>query len=279
MFAFFEALAVNPFLRWALFSGLAACVASGVVGTYVVIKRVVFISGSIAHSVLGGIGFALWLKRAQGYTWIEPIYGAIVAALLSAMLLGWVHLHYRQREDSIIAALWSIGMAFGVMFIAFTPGFNIELSDFLIGNIMWTSFADFITICVLDVLVLGLVLLYHKKFLVLCFDEDQAKLQGLSVNALYLLLLSLIALTVVLLVHIVGIILVITMLTIPATIANLFVHRLSKMMFWAVILGALFCVLGMVIAYYANAPAGATIALLAGLSYIVALLLGKHLKK
>ena len=135
MLSFLEALQANPLLLSAVIAGLASSVVSGIIGSYVVVKRIVFISGSISHSVLGGIGFCLWLERARGVEWASPLIGALIAAILSALIIGWIHLNYRQREDSVIAALWSIGMAVGVLFISQTPGFNVELTNFLIGNI------------------------------------------------------------------------------------------------------------------------------------------------
>src|SRR5690348_10874400 len=109
--SFLEALSTNPLLLAALFAGFAASIVSGIIGSYVVVKRIVFIGGSISHSVLSGIGLCIWLERAKGVEWASPLLGALAAAILSALLIGWIHLHYRQREDSVIAALWSIGMA------------------------------------------------------------------------------------------------------------------------------------------------------------------------
>lgn len=131
MTAFLEALAMNPLLLSAVFAGFAASIVSGIIGTYVVVKRIVFIAGSISHSVLGGIGFCVWLQRAHGIQWVTPLQGAIVTAVLSALIIGWIHLHYREREDSVIAAVWSIGMAVGVLFISQTPGFNVELTNLM----------------------------------------------------------------------------------------------------------------------------------------------------
>src|SRR5437868_3838998 len=108
MMSFFEALVQNSLLLSALIAGLASSVVSGIIGSYVVVKRIVFISGSISHSVLAGIGFCLWLERTQGVEWASPLYGALGAAILSAIIIGWIRMNYRQREDSVIAALWSI---------------------------------------------------------------------------------------------------------------------------------------------------------------------------
>jgi zinc transport system permease protein len=218
--------------------------------------------------VLSGIGIALWLERAQGIEWASPLYGALVAAILSALILSWIHLNYRQREDSVIAALWSIGMAIGVLFISQTPGFNVELTNFLIGNILWVSPSDLTILWGLDLFIILAALCLHKRFLAICFDEEQAELQGLSVKLLYTLLLVLIAISIVLLIQVVGIILVMTMLTIPAALANLFTQSLSKMMIAAVIISACFCFFGTAIAFHYDWPAGATIALLAGIFYV-----------
>ncbi len=272
MISFFEALTENSLLLAALIAGLASSVVSGIIGSYVVVKRIVFISGSISHSVLAGIGFCLWLERTRGVEWVSPLYGALAAAVASAVLIGWIRINYRQREDSVIAALWSIGMAIGVLFISQTPGYNVELSNLLVGNILWVTHTDLYTLIALDIIILATVLCMHKRFLAICFDEEQAQLQGLHVNSLYMLLLILIALSIVLLIQVVGIILVMTMLTIPPAIANLFTTSLSRMMIGAVLINCVFCVSGMDLAYYMDWPGGATIALVAGISYVVCLL-------
>lgn len=271
--SFFEALSTNPLLFAALLAGLAASIVSGIIGSYVVVKRIVFISGSISHSVLSGIGFCIWLERARGVTWASPLLGALVAAVGSALIIGWMHINYRQREDSVIAALWSIGMAIGVLFISQTPGFNVELTNFLIGNILWVSKTDLYVLAGLDLGIIILVACLHKRFLAICFDEEQARLQGLPVNALYVLLLVLIAISIVLLIQVVGIILVMTMLTIPAAIANLLTTRLSTMMGLAILISAAFCMTGNWVAYDLDWPTGATIALLAGIGYVASLVI------
>jgi len=277
--SFFEALQSNPLLLSAILAGLLASIVSGIIGSYVVVKRIVFISGGISHSVLSGIGICLWLQRAKGITWISPLMGALAAAVASALIIGWIHLHYRQREDSVIAALWSIGMATGVLFISQTPGFNVELTNFLIGNILWVSPHDLLILGLLDILILVTVLCLHKRFLAICFDEEQAQLQGIPVNSLYLLLLVLTAISIVLLIQVVGIILVMTMLTIPAAIANLFTVRLSRMMMIAVGLSSFFTIFGTATAYHFDWPGGATIALIAGIAYVVSLWLYPSVKK
>lgn len=273
---FLDAVLHNPILFSAILAGLLASIISGVIGAYVVVKRIVFISGSISHAILGGIGLSIWLERVQDIHWLSPLTGALLAGILSALLMGWIHIRYQQREDSAIAAIWSIGMALGILLISQTPGFNVELNNFLIGNILWVTPNDLYLLVALDALVLGIVAVLHKRLLAICFDPEQARLQGLNVNALYLLLLVLISITIVLLIQVVGVILVMTMLTIPAAIANLMTTRLSFIMAGAVAISSCLCLAGMSIAYDFDLPGGATIALLAGISYAAALA-GKRL--
>lgn len=261
----------NLFIQMALWACLLASVASGVIGSFVVIKRISFIAGSIAHSVLGGMGFCLWLQRSCGVSWLDPIWGAFASAIGAALILGWIHLNYRQREDAVIAAIWSTGMAIGMIFISMTPGTNVELLNYLFGNILWIEPRDLIRLAILNGAILAIVAIYFRKFLALCFDEEQAVLQGVRVKALYLLLLSLVAVSIVLLMQIIGTILVIAMLTIPATLASLFTHRLAVMMAVAAGLSAVFSLIGLAAAYTFNWPPAATIALLAALGYLVVL--------
>lgn len=272
---FFDALSTHTLLLYALIAGIAASVVGGIMGSYVVVKRISFISGSIAHSIVGGIGFFLWLERTQGHIWASPLQGALIAGILSALLIGWVHIHKKQREDSVIAAVWSFGMAIGLLFISQTPGFTVELTNYLIGNILWVSKDDIILLLLLDAFVIVLVSFLYHKFHAICFDEHQARLQGIAVNTLYLLLLSLVAITTVLLMQIVGIILVMTMLTIPATIANLFTRRLRDMMLLSILLSIFFCVFGMFLSFHLDWPSGASIALVAVMSYIFMLCTAK----
>jgi zinc transport system permease protein len=276
LISFFQALAENPFLRFAIIAGIASSFASGIIGSLVVVKRIVSISGSIAHSVLGGMGLCVFLADRFGWHFLLPLHGAIVAGLLSALLIGWIHMRYREREDTVIALIWATGMSLGVIFLALTPGYNIELLNFLFGNILWVSRQDILFLLSLDLLLLTSVALFYPRFLAICFDEEQAALQGLRVQSLYLFLLCLVALSVVLLIQIVGAILVIAMLAIPAAIATTFTFRLSTMMLIATGLGILLNFFGMYISYTWNWPSGATISLLAALAYMLSLLRKKR---
>jgi zinc transport system permease protein len=221
------------------------------------------------------MGLFLWLQRSYGLTWLHPLLGAFAGSIVSALVIGWIHLNYRQREDAVIAAIWSTGMAIGVIFLSLTPGTNVELMNFLFGNILWIHPHDLWMLACLDLLIIGVVAFYYRKFLALCFDEEQAVLQGIPVRRLYLLLLSLVAISIVLLIQMIGTILVIALLTIPATVASLFTHRLHIMMISAALLCALFSFLGLSTAYFLNWPPGATIALLAAAIYLSTLTLKK----
>lgn len=268
MIEFFQALYANPILFSSLLAGFSASIVSGIMGSYVVVKRIVFIAGSISHSVLGGIGVCLWLQKTKGWEGANPLVGALIAGIISALLIGWIRLNYKQREDSVIAALWSCGMAIGILFISQTPGFNVELTNFLIGNILWVTPTDLQILWCVDAVIVILTLLLHKRFAALCFDEEQAKLQGLPVKSLYLLLLVLIAISVVLLIQVVGIVLVLTMLTIPPAIANIVTHRFSLMMVLAIGISMVLSFIGSYISFTLDWPPGATIALLAGVAYL-----------
>jgi zinc transport system permease protein len=272
MLDFFFALVEHPFLWMALLAGCTASFAGGVIGSYVVVKKIVSMSGSIAHSVLGGMGLFLWLRRVYGLTFLTPLQGALISALAAALLMGWIHLKYRQREDTLIATIWSTGMSLGVIFIALTPGYNVELLNFLFGNILWVSTSDLQLLLGLDLVIGVTVALFYRRFLAICFDEEQALLQKVPVHTLYLLLLSLVAIAIVLLIQVVGAILVITLLAIPASIASLFTQTLWKIMGLATLLGVVFSLSGLYAAYTLNSPPGATISLVAAACYALSLL-------
>jgi zinc transport system permease protein len=261
-----------PFLRYAVLVGVLASVAFGVVGTYVVVRRITYIAGAISHSVLGGIGIALYLQKAVGLEWCSPMWGAVIAALLSALVIGLVSRFARQREDTVIGALWSVGMAVGLIFLAKTPGY-VDAMSYLFGNILMLSREDLWIVAGLDLLVVSIAVLFYNKFLAVCFDEEFAALRGIRVTAYYLLLLCLTALTIVLLVRVVGIVLVIAMLTLPAAVAALAARRLWQMMLAATGFCALFTVTGIGISYRYDLPSGPTIILLAAAVYLLTMLI------
>ncbi len=269
MLEFLHAVGQYRFLQYALLAGLLSGVACGVVGTYVVTRRISYIAGGIAHCVLAGMGAARYCSTVYGWTWLSPLHGATVAALGAAAIIGVVSLRAKQREDTVIGALWAVGMAVGVLFIARTPGYNEDLMGYLFGNILMVSGRDLLLICALDVVVVAAGMVWYDQFLAICFDEEFARLRGVPVEWFYLLLLGLTALTVVLLISVVGVVLVIALLTLPAAIAGHFARTLRGMMILATLLCALFTVSGLALSYAPNLPAGATIIVIAGAAYLV----------
>jgi zinc transport system permease protein len=262
---FFTALLAQPFLQSALIAALLASVGCGVMGPYVVVKRITFIAGGIAHSVLGGMGAAVYFH-------FDPLAGALVAAILAALLIGWVRLQWQAQEDTLIGALWAIGMAVGILFIAKTPGYQTDLMSYLFGNILLVPKESLWFMAALDVLLLIVIGAYHQQFLAVVFDEEFARLRGIPVTFFYLLLLVLVAVTVVLLIQVVGLILVLALLTLPAAVAGHYVHSLGRMMVLATLLGSVISVLGLALSYSPDLPVGPTIILLAGVVYMISAL-------
>ncbi|HOE16799.1 MAG TPA: metal ABC transporter permease [Syntrophorhabdaceae bacterium] len=268
MNTFLSDLPRYPFLQYALLTGILASVACGIIGSYVVTKRITYIAGSIAHTVLGGLGAARYCQAVCGWEWFHPFYGAVLAALASALIIGIVSMRAKQREDTVIGSLWAIGMAAGILFIYRTPGYNEDLMSYLFGSILMVSPGDLWMIACLDVLVVAAGVLFYNRFLALCFDEEFARLRGVNVELFYLLLLCLTALTVVLLVSVVGIVMVIALLTIPAAIAGELTKRLWHMMVLSTLLTILFTVTGLAVSYGPDLPAGATTIIIAGAAYL-----------
>ena len=266
MTGFLDALAAHGFLQTALAAGLLASVGCGIMGTYVVVKRIGFLAGGIAHTVLGGMGAAFYFGQ-------DPMLGALLAAIASALLIGWITLRFREHEDTLISALWAIGMAIGVLFLARTPGYGVDLMSYLFGNILLVPPEDLWLMAALDVLLVGTVLTLYRPLLAVAFDDEFARLRGLPVTFLYLLLLCLVALTVVLLIRVVGLILVIALLTLPAAIATQHAATLGRIMVLAVGLGAALTTAGLALSYGPDLPAGPTIIILAGVAYLVSTLL------
>lgn len=262
MTEFLSALISQPFLQMSLLAGLLASLGCGVIGTFVVVKRITFLAGGIAHSVLAGMGAAV-------YFGFDPLLGALIAAIVSALLIGWIRLNWKTQEDTLIGAIWAMGMAIGLLFIAQTPGYTSSLTSYLFGNILLVPEQDVWFMGILDLVLLLIVGLFYRQFLAVIFDEEFARLRGVPVSFFYLLLLCLIAVTVVLLIHVVGLILVIALLTLPAAIAGHYVHSLGWMMLIATLLGSSFTIGGLAISYSPDLPAGPTIIMLAGSAYVI----------
>ncbi len=261
MSTFIAALSEHEFLQRALLAGLLASVGCGLMGSYVVVKRISFLAGGIAHAVLGGMGAALFFG-------VSPLLGALVAAIVAAIAVGGVSLAWHERQDTIIGAIWAVGMATGVLFVSRTPGYNVDLMSYLFGNILMVTRSDLWLMAALDLLIITILVAFYKQILAVSFDEEFALVQGVPVRLFYLLLLCMVALTVVLLIQVVGLILVIALLTLPAAIAGQLVGTFRRMMLVAVAIGALLTTAGLALSFQPDLPTGATTVLLAGALYL-----------
>jgi zinc transport system permease protein len=271
---FFDAVSspTTALVRYALIAGMIASVTFGIVGGFVVTRRISYIAAAISHSILGGIGASIYLSRSYDWAWCTPLVGSIVAALASALVIGYVSLVAREREDTIIGAIWSTGMAAGVLFIFFAPGPAVNAESFIFGNILLTSRTDLVVTAVLGAIVVGVTALYYHKLVAVCFDEEFVRLRGVAASAYYLLLLCLIALSVVLLVRLTGMILAIALLVLPAATAVQYSRRLWMIMLLAGCLCLVFTTGGLAFSYPTQTPTGPVVVLFAALTYGVSLL-------
>jgi len=269
MHAFLTDLRELAFLQYAMAAGLLASVACGIVGSFVVVRRITYIAGGIAHCVLGGMGVARYLAVVHGLDWLTPIHGALVAAGAAALVIGLVSLRAREREDTVISGLWAVGMAKGVLFISKTPGYSQDMMSYLFGNILMVSPQDLWLIGVLDGVVVAVTAIWYHKLVAVCFDEEFARLRGVRVEFYYVLLLVLTAVTVVLLVSVVGIVMMLALLTLPVAVAGQFTRNLWRLMVLSTILCATFTTVGLAASYGPDLPAGALTIVLAGAVYLV----------
>ena len=272
MSTFIKDLFELPFLQNAVLAGILCSIGSGIVGTYVVLRRITYIAAAISHCVLGGLGAARYFSVVYNLPWLKPVYGAVITALLSALIIGWISLKAKEREDSIISALWAVGMSMGVLFIYKTPGYNEDLMNYLFGNILMVSSEELYLIAGLDVLTIILTSVFYKQTVAVCFDEEYARTRGVNVEFYYLLMLCMTALTVVLTVNVVGIIMVIALLTLPVAISSKFFNRVWKIMLGSTVLGIIFTSTGLMVSYEPNLPSGAVTIVIAGVVYLLTIL-------
>lgn len=267
----FEVLGFE-FFRNALIAGVLASIACGVIGTYVVVRRMVAISGGMSHAAFGGIGLGYFLG-------IDPLIGATGFTVATALGMGTLQLRAKQQMDTLIGAVWAAGMALGILFVYLTPGFAPDLFSYLFGNILLVPRQDILVMGILVVIIVAVVAFLYHELMAITFDPDYARIMNLPVEGLSLLLLVLIALTVVMLIRVVGIILVIALLTLPAAISRLFTSSLRSTMLGAVALGIVFTLAGIGLSYLLDVPSGATIILVSTFVYACALGVGRRLQQ
>jgi zinc transport system permease protein len=252
------------FVRSALMAGVLVSIACGIIGTFVVIKRIVFISGGIAHAAYGGIGLGYFLK-------FNPVLGAVAFSVAAALGMGAVQRKTRQRVDTVIGVMWAIGMALGIILVDLTEGYKADLMSYLFGSILAVPSSDLLIMLVLDLAIIALVALFYKELLAISFDETFATVENVPVDAIYMVLLCMIAFTVVMLMRVVGLIMVIALLTMPAAISEQFVKDMKKMMVLASLLGVVFTTMGLWLSYFLNLTSGATIILVSGAAYLLSM--------
>jgi zinc transport system permease protein len=252
------------FMRNALVAGLLASVICGIIGTLVVVNRIVFLSGGIAHAAFGGIGLAFF------FGW-PYLFGTIGFSLAAAMLMAAISIRSKHRADTIIGVIWAVGMAFGIILIDLTPGYNVDLMSYLFGSILTVPRSDLWIMLATGILITILVMYYYKDLLALSYDEEFARIRGVPVRGLYFALIGMLAVTIVLVIQVVGLILVIALLTIPPFIAEKYVKSLFQMMIVSSMLGVVFTVSGLWVSYTFNLTSGASIIMVSGCVFLASL--------
>ena len=257
------------FMQRAFIAAVLVSIACGIVGTYVVIKRIVSLSGAISHAAFGGVGLGYFLG-------INPVLAAIPFSIVSAMGIGTIRERVNVSEDTAIGILWSVGMALGIIFINLTPGNAPDLFSYLFGSILTIDNSDLYIMFILDLIIIATVFLFQREFLAISFDEEFSKVLGVPTELIYMLLLSLVALSVVVLIKVVGVILIIALLSIPAAISKQFTYDIKKLMIFSIIIGAILTVVGLLLSYIFNLASGATIILVLGIAFTVISLVKKY---
>ena len=240
------------FFQHALLGSLFASIACGIIGTYIVTRRLVFISGGITHASFGGIGIGL-------YTGISPRWSAAIFSVLSAFGVEWLSKRKDMREDSAIAVFWTFGMAIGIIFSFLSPGFAPDLSAFLFGNILTITLTDIWMLVGLSVLLIAFFSCFLNPIIYIAFDREYARSQRIPVVLFEYVLMMFIALTIVACLRMIGIVLVISLLTLPQMTANLFTHSFKRIIWMSIGIGYLGCLGGLFLSYQLQVPSGAAI--------------------
>ena len=256
------------FIQNAIIAGILVSIAAGIIGSLVVVNKITFLAGGIAHSSYGGIGLAIFLG-------LPVLFGATIFAVTTAFIIAAITLKNRSRIDSIIGIMWAFGMGIGIIFVDLTPGYNVDLMSYLFGSIIAVSNEDIIYLTILDLFIVFLVLFFYKQILAVSYDSEFAKLRGINVRFFYTLILILAGLSVVAAIKVVGLILVIALLTIPTYLAEMFAKKLSTMMVLSAILATLFTLFGLMISYLYDISSGASIIMVGVLTLFIAKILGK----
>ena len=260
------------FIQNAIIAGLLVSFASGIIGSLIVVNRMVFLAGGIAHTSYGGIGLAVYFGL--------PIFlGASVFAVLAALLMAMITLTQRDKIDTFIGLIWAVGMAIGIIFVDLTPGYNVDLMSYLFGSILAVSSEDLQYMGILLGVIITIIALFYREILAVSYDSEYATLRGINVKFFYTLILVLSALTVVIAIKVVGLILVIALLTIPIYIAEKLSNSLGMMMFIAGVLSSFFTLTGLVLSYQFDLTSGASIIMVSAVCLTLFLFVSKVLQK
>lgn len=256
------------FMRNALLAGFLVSVICGIIGTLVVVNRLVFLSGGIAHAAFGGIGLSFFLGL--------PVMAVTLCfSFVVALILAAVTFKAKHRSDTIVGVLWAVGMALGVIFLDLTPGYNVDLMSYLFGSILMVTQLDLLVMVVVATIVLLITGYYYQDLLAMSYDEEFARLRNVPVKPLYFLLVCMIALSVVVIIRVVGLILIIALLTIPPYIAEKYATSLRTMMLFSALLSCLFASSGLLLSYFLNVTSGAVIIMVAAAGFFISLLLDR----
>ncbi|MDU1903184.1 MAG: metal ABC transporter permease [Dysgonomonas sp.] len=264
---FFELFQYSFFTN-ALLGGLFASIACGIIGTYIVIKRLVFISGGITHASLGGLGIGFYLG-------INPFVAAMIFSIFSAFGIEWLSSRKGIREDSAIGAFWSFGMAVGIICIYLKAGFAPNLSEYLFGNILTITQTDIYSFIALSITLSLIFFFFRKEILYVAFDSEFARTRNLPVKLIEYAMMLFIAVTIVLTIRLVGVVLLMSLLTIPQMTANLFTANFSRMIFLSILFGLIGCISGLILSAYINVPSGAFIIFVLISIYFICKLISK----
>ncbi|WMJ80244.1 metal ABC transporter permease [Clostridium sp. MB40-C1] len=260
------------FIRHAVFGIVLASIVCGIIGTIIIEKKLVMMSGGIAHTAFGGIGMGYFLG-------IEPIIGALIFSILSSLGIAKINRGSNTNSDTLTAMFWSLGMALGILFIAFTPGYPPDMTSYLFGDVLKVSKLDIKVMIIINILVVFIITMFFNYFKFYLFDEEFTSVLGINTIFFEYVLYILIACTIVVLIRVVGIILVIALLTVPPAIVKQFTYDLKKIMIISIILGAIFGLTGLVFSYYFNIASGASIIIFAVGSYMITYFINYSLKK
>ena len=266
----------EPFFQRALLACLLAGIACGVIGTLIVVRRISSISGSLAHAALGGVGLA-------SFAGVNPVIGAALFAVVTALLVCYLHFRSRGDLETLITMVWSVGMAVGVLFLALTPGYSAPLESYLFGSLILVPQYYLIMSAIVDLFLVGLVVLHFHSFRAVCFDEEYATVSGLPAKRIFALLLVLVALSIVVLMRVVGVVLMIALFTVPAIIGRQWFANLAHIMFSAVAIAIFCCLGGLILSYEISVvfdlslPTGPLIVILSAICFATSSLLARRI--